>query len=65
MVFGEWLEGNFTGQIYEVNLAEGADLTPYHDNEGKNPQDVRDLVEKKRQEILDGTLEIPVVDFAE
>ncbi len=64
-VFGDYLAGDFTGQFYEISLAEGADLAPYHDNADKIPQEVQDLVDQKRQEIIDGTLVIPVVDFAE
>lgn len=65
LVFGDYLEGEFEGQFYEISLEEGADLMPYHENEELIPEEVRELVEEKRQEIIDGDLEIPVIDFAE
>lgn len=53
------VDGNFTGKVYEIGLAQGADLAPYHDNADKIPQDVQTLIEQKRKEILDGKLKIP------
>lgn len=38
----------------------GATLAPYHDWESKLPEDVRKMVEDRKQEILDGTFRVPV-----
>lgn len=65
LIIGDFLEGTFEGKVYEIGLAEGADLTDYHDSADKIPDDVKDLIEEKRQEILDGVLEIPVIEFEE
>jgi len=65
MVVGDYIAGSFSGKVYEIGLSEGADLSPYHDNESKIPEDVRNLVSQKRQEILDGKLEIPEVSFGQ
>jgi len=58
-VVKDLVDGNFTGKLYEVELSQGADLAPYHDNASKIPQDIQDLIKQKRQEIIDGKLEIP------
>ena len=65
VVVGEFVEGNFEGRIYEISLENGADLAPYHDNADMVPEDVQNLVEQRRQEILDGSLEVPIVNFEE
>jgi basic membrane protein A len=65
VVIGEFIDGSFSGKIYEIGLEEGAHLSPYHDNADKIPEEIQQLLEEKQQEILDGTLEIPVVDFAQ
>ncbi len=63
LVVGEFLEGKFSGKVYEIGLAEGADLSDYHGNVDKIPDEVKALVDEKRQAILDGSLEIPAIDF--
>jgi basic membrane lipoprotein Med (substrate-binding protein (PBP1-ABC) superfamily) len=65
VVIGEFVDGSFSGKVYEIGLKDGAHLSPYHDNAGKIPEEIQQLLEEKQQEILDGTLEIPVVDFAQ
>ena len=46
----------------EAQMAEKT--TRHNPFEDKIPEEVQQLLEEKQQEILDGTLEIPVVDFA-
>lgn len=38
----------------------GATLAPYHEWASKLPQDVKDMVEERKQQILDGTFRVPV-----
>jgi len=61
-VVGDVVQGKFKGQFYEIGLAQGADLAPYHDNASKIPDDVKKLIDDKRQGILSGTIKVPVVD---
>jgi basic membrane protein A and related proteins len=63
LVVGEYISGKFLGQVYEISLAQGADLSDYHGNSDKVPEEVKKLVSDKRQEILDGKLEIPEINF--
>lgn len=65
LVVADLVAGKFEGKVYNINLAEGADLSPYHDNADKIPDDVKKLIEEKRQGIIDGTIVIPVVDSAQ
>lgn len=58
-VVKDLVDGKFTGKVYEVSLAQGADLAPYHDASSKIPADVQALIEQKRQEIISGKLVIP------
>lgn len=64
LVIGEYLDGSFTGQVYEVGLAEGAVLSSFHDNASKIPDEVQALLKEKEEAIRAGSLEIPVEDFA-
>jgi basic membrane protein A len=64
-VVGDFISGEFSGQIYEIGLEEGADLSPYHDNADLIPDDVKTVVEEARQAILDGELEVPDIPFGE
>ena len=61
----EYMESHLLDDITIKDIAEQAHLSPYHDNAGKIPEEIQQLLEEKQQEILDGTLEIPVVDFAQ
>ena len=55
-------EGNFEGKNYEFFMKDGAaDLAPYHDLADEIPQDVKDQVAKVRQDIIDGTLQVPII----
>ena len=38
----------------------GSDLAPYHDWDKKLPADVKDLVAKKREDILSGNFRVDV-----
>lgn len=64
-VVGDYVNGNFEGKIYEIGLDEGADLSPYHDNADAIPEEVKSLIEERRQEILEGEFEVPNVPFEE
>lgn len=59
-------EGTFEGQIYEFGLDKDAvGYAPFHGFDDIVPQDVKDLMETTRQEIIDGTLVVPIVDAFE
>jgi len=64
-VVGDFVDGNFEGKIYEISLEEGADLSPYHDNADAIPEDVKSMLEDKREEILSGEFEVPNIPFEE
>lgn len=64
LVVGEFIAGDFSGRVYEIGLEEGAVLSDFHDNAGRIPDDVEALLEERETAIREGTLEIPVVDFA-
>lgn len=51
LVVKDYTEGKFSGRVYEIGLAQGADLMPYHDNASKIPDDVKTLIEQKRKDI--------------
>ena len=65
LVVGDLIAGKFEGKFYEISLAQGADLAPYHDNASKVPEEVQKAVAEARQKILDGTLDVPVVESAQ
>lgn len=62
-VVGDYVAGEFSGKFYEIGLAHGADLSPYHENASKIPEDVQNLIKEKRQQILEGKLTIPNITF--
>lgn len=64
-VVGDFVAGRFSGKVYEIGLAHGADLSPYHENANKIPEEVQNLIKEKRQEIIDGKLSIPNISFGE
>lgn len=64
LVIGEFINGTFEGQVYEIGLEEGAVLSDFHDNAGKIPDDVKALMAEKEEAIRDGSLVIEAVDFA-
>lgn len=62
-VVQSWIDGTWESHSYLGGIKEGlADIAPF----GKNvPQEVQDLVNEKKQEILDGNLEVftgPIYD---
>jgi basic membrane protein A len=59
------IDGNFTGKFYDIGLAQGADLAPYHDNASKIPADVQTLVKQNRDDILSGKLQVPNVPMGQ
>ncbi len=64
-VVGDYVAGKFSGKVYEIGLAHGADLSPYHENASKIPEDVQNLIKEKRQQIIDGKLSIPDISSAQ
>ncbi len=64
-VVGDFIDGNFEGRTYEIDIDNGADLSPYHDNADAIPDEVKQMIEEKRQEILDGEFEVPNIPFEE
>lgn len=62
MIIGEAMEGKLkVGDFYDLGLAQ-AELSDYHDNASKVPDDVKVLVEQKKKDILSGALEIPNIE---
>ncbi len=64
-VVSDFINGKFSGKFYEITLAHGADLSPYHENASKIPEEVQKLIEETRQQILNGTLTIPEISSAQ
>ncbi len=59
--------GSFTAQDlkdFSTMIKGGADLSPYHGNEAKIPQDVLDLVKQKRQDIISGKFRVDINEAA-
>lgn len=67
-IIDEWWQHETTGEPYDApqekiwfTMAEGAgDIAPFHDLDDQVPQEVKDKVEEVRQQILDGTFEVPL-----
>jgi basic membrane lipoprotein Med (substrate-binding protein (PBP1-ABC) superfamily) len=67
-VIDEWWKHETTGQPYNgpaesiwFSMKDGASgLAPFHDLEGQVPQDVKDKIEQARQDIMEGTLVVPL-----
>jgi basic membrane protein A len=54
------LDGTFVGEIQKYGLEVGAvDISPYH---GTVPDDVASEIEKVRQDIIDGNVDVPRID---
>jgi basic membrane lipoprotein Med (substrate-binding protein (PBP1-ABC) superfamily) len=64
-----WAENKQTGKGYKLSaetyvasMAEGGSaMAPYHGLDSKVPQNVKDAVEKAKQQILAGTLKVPAI----
>ena len=62
-IVGNATEGKFEGGIQSYGFAEGiVNLAPYHSFEDKIPQEVKDEIEDLKQQIIDGTLVVPVIE---
>lgn len=67
-IIDEWWQHETTGNPYDApqekiwfSMAEGAsDIAPFHDLAASVPQEVQDQVEQLRQQILDGSFEVPL-----
>jgi len=54
--------GEIEAMNYEFFMADGAaDIAPYHGFENEIPQEVRDTVAQVRQDIIDGTVVVPLI----
>jgi basic membrane protein A len=54
------IEGTFESGIREFGLAdEGVGLAPYHNFEDVIPQEMKDAVDQAKQDVIDGTVEVP------
>jgi basic membrane lipoprotein Med (substrate-binding protein (PBP1-ABC) superfamily) len=62
-----WWDHTVNGTAYDAPMHRlvylmkqgGTDIAPFHNFDSKLPQDVKDAVEKARQDIMDGTLKVP------
>lgn len=62
-IVGNAVEGNFESGIKSYGFKEGIiQLAPYHSFEDKVPQAVKEEIEGLKQQIIDGTLVIPVIE---
>ncbi len=54
--------GNYANQEYHLTMPDGAvELAPFHNLADEIPQNVKDLVEQRRQEIISGEFEVPII----
>lgn len=59
-------EGTFEGGIFNMGMAEGVvEIAPYHGFEDKVPAETKELVNKKIEEIKNGSFEVPIVEQAQ
>ena len=60
---GAMLDGSFKGGVYNLGMDKKVvEIAPYHDLEGKIPQEIRDLIAESCEKIISGELEIPVIE---
>lgn len=60
---GAMLDGTFKGGVYNLGMDKKVvEIAPYHDLEGKIPQEIRDLITDSCAKIISGELEIPVIE---
>jgi basic membrane protein A len=60
---GAMLDGSFKGGVYNLGMDKKVvEIAPYHDLEGKIPQEIRDLITDTCAKIISGELEIPVIE---
>ena len=60
---GAMLDGTFKGGVYNLGMDKKVvEIAPYHDLEGKIPQEIRDLITESCEKIISGELEIPVIE---
>ncbi|MEA4942590.1 Purine-binding protein [bioreactor metagenome] len=62
-VVGNAVEGKFESGIKSYGFKEGIiQLAPYHDFDSQIPQEVKDEIEDLKQQIIDGSLVVPVIE---
>ena len=60
---GAMLDGSFKGGVYNLGMDKKVvEIAPYHDLDGKIPQEIRDLIAESCEKIISGELEIPVIE---
>jgi basic membrane lipoprotein Med (substrate-binding protein (PBP1-ABC) superfamily) len=62
-IIGQVKAGTYTAQDlkdFSTMVHGGADLAPYHDTESKIPADVIDLVNQKREDIINGVFRVDI-----
>jgi basic membrane protein A and related proteins len=58
------LDGSWEGGAYVGTLEnDGVGIAPFHDNEDRVPQEVRDQIEEIRQGIIDGEISVDSADY--
>lgn len=57
------IAGTFESGYYTYSMVDGAsDIAPYHELESVIPQEIKDLINETREEILAGTLVVPNIE---
>lgn len=55
-------EGKFEGKFERLGLKEGiSGIAPYHDLESKIPNELKDKIEKTKQDIIAGRFTVPII----
>ncbi|HHY39404.1 MAG TPA: BMP family ABC transporter substrate-binding protein [Clostridia bacterium] len=63
LAIGAVEQGTFEGKVYLYGLKDGAvGWAPFHGFDSKIPQEVKDLMEKTKQDIIDGKIQVPQID---
>jgi basic membrane protein A len=53
----------YEGGVFNLGMQDGVvDISGYNSFEDKIPQDVKDMVASTRQQILDGSLTVPLIE---
>ncbi len=54
------IDGNFVGEICNFGMAEGVvEVAPYHNLDSNIPQEVKDLISNRIEEIKNGSFDVP------
>lgn len=62
LAIDEVVSGNFKPGVHSLGWADGMfSLAPYHNFEDKIPQETKDKVEELKKQMIDGTLDVPMI----